>query len=241
MKTYLSESFLKNFTRKKHSFKALAEHYEFADFTELVELEKDTKWWKIVRHHVDFVFDRIAKHHSHRFEPRILKEYAQIMYKTLFYLEWSPSTELISGILDENLPYAFPYCPLVELNFDRLGDGRVTNDAYKLLYVSILYLRVIAEYGLTLEPAHDCSQIGDKEAIVMYNYVTNMDKEETIKVKYLGEDHETNAQILYNKYLRWITKINLEISAKLQVPHSNIFPHFIAHKDSFNLIFLRKF
>lgn len=238
MKTYLSDSFVSKFKRRKHSFKKLSEHYEFADFTDLIELEKEKKWWEVVKDHVDFVFDRIARKHSHRFNARFLKEYAQIMYQSLFFLKWSPATNLIKGMISD--PIEYPYCPLVELNFDRLGDGRVTNDAYKLLYVSILYLRVIAEYGLTLEPAHDCSQIGDIEVFSMYNFVKHMDKEETIKVKYLGEDHETNAQALYTKYLRWITKINLEISAKLQVPHSNIHPNFIRRKDSFNLIFTRK-
>ena len=114
MITYLSTSFVNNFKRRKHSFKKLAEHYEFADFIELVELEKETKWWEIVKNHVDFIFNRIHKFHSHRFDKRFLKEWAQIMYSNLFFLKWSPSTDLIKNLLSED-PSDIPLCPLVEV------------------------------------------------------------------------------------------------------------------------------
>lgn len=241
MKGFLSTGYVEAHIRKKHDFKKIGKHMEFADFETLMELEAEKKWWKIVRDQVDFIFERLTER-SHRFKFIKLKQYAQIMYSSMFNLKWSPSSELLNYETDprEEDKSTFPLCPIVEFNMDRVGDTIVSTEFYHILYVAILYMRIICRYAEEIEPANECNQYGDIEFVSMYNYIQNMTGEEILKITYMGENKEVNKKEWFTKFLRWITKINMEINTILGIPMTNINPSFIERNGSINLVFLRK-
>ena len=235
-----SGRFIANYKMKRHKFKSVGKYMAFCDYHTLEEIEKETKWYKIVQEHVDIIFDVLHKCFKHKFKVLERKSYAEVLYKNIFDLNICPSDMLIEFVRGDHIGGAFfPQCPLIEINLSRLNEGIYSNTMYHALFGSILYMRIVEKLWSDLSNGDNCDKYGEYELIPIEQFIAKL-PEEKVEIIYMGTKTSVDLKALYTKYIRWTANINLKLDKLLNERVRPFELSVIEHNDSINLILKRK-
>jgi len=143
----LPQRLTKQYIRKQHQVKKIGKFYTIATYDFLDQKLKSEKWYMMVKRQVESVFNILNNQvRSHKIKKLLQKKYAELMYKHMFELQFTP-TEVLLEFLDYPSVAPKPSCLAVEINPDRLiGMDRFNNTMFEVVRSGILYLKIIREW-----------------------------------------------------------------------------------------------
>jgi len=213
----LPQRLTKQYIRKQHQVKKIGKFYTIATYDFLDAKLKTEKWYMMVKRQVEAVFNILNNQvRSHKIKKLLQKKYAELMYKHMFELQFTP-TEVLLEFLDYPSITPNPSCLAVEINPERLiGMDKFNNTMFEVIRSSVLYLKIIREWYRKEGLPIFCDGFEEGNSYGMREFIDEI----------LPSFHESKKRVpnaiehLQQRWLNWeryIRKLSVELNRPLNI------------------------